>query len=588
MKFTDLTVQPELMAGIQDMGFENLTPVQEQSIPLILDGKDIIASAKTGTGKTAAFVLPILERILSQKKSGIRALILAPTRELATQITENIWGLGYHTSISTASIIGGADYDDQARALNNNPNIIVATPGRLIDQMNLLKLDFSTVEYLVLDEADRMLDMGFIPSVLQILATLPEKRQNLLFSATIPPKIVKLTERMMKDPVRVNVATFQTADSIEQVYYLVPEVLKTDLLENLLKENNWNSSIVFLATKRGTEKLARSLQKRGIRANAIHGDRTQDEREAALNEFKSGVSNVLVATDVIARGIDIDAVSHIVNYDVPNDVEDYIHRIGRTGRADLKGNAVTLVAKGEMSFLETIKNTVQVEIVKNELPEAILQKVSEMGLTSHVVFDPNAEVGEDDWTGNPNPNRNNRFGRHQRPGQHRGGERRDHKTGKPHHPKGPRPQGDKKPQPANAQVEPIQVATVTTDAPKTSAPVREQKVQRPQHPPRPQNQGPRPPRPQQNQQNQPKAEATGQVVTNPQQPRQGQDNRHPRPQHSRNAQQNRPGQPQGNKKGVPPPQKRKEKPLVGTQTKLRPKPSTGVIGFLKKLFTGKS
>lgn len=359
------------MEGIRDAGYQTPTAIQEQAIPIIMEGKDLIGSAQTGTGKTAAFVLPVMHRLLSNPKPGIRCLILSPTRELATQIYDQIWGLGYHTGLSSANIIGGTDWVDQSEALKRGANLVVATPGRLMDQMRDIAIDFSSVEILILDEADRMLDMGFMPAVMNILSKLPAERQNLLFSATIPGKIKSITENMMKDPIWVNVASYRAADTVTQRYYLVPEFQKPDLLAKLIKKHEWKSVIVFTGTKKGADHLTGKLQRRDIPVSSIHGDRSQEEREIALNAFKSGQYQVLVATDVIARGIDITDVSHIVNFDIPRDLDDYIHRIGRTGRNEATGEAVTLVSQGELKYLDTLRDRLKIEILREEIPEDI-------------------------------------------------------------------------------------------------------------------------------------------------------------------------------------------------------------------------
>ncbi|MCK6600852.1 MAG: DEAD/DEAH box helicase [Bacteroidetes bacterium] len=369
--FDSFGFHPEIKEGILDAGYSVATSIQAQAIPAILTGKDVIGSAQTGTGKTAAFVLPILQLLMTNKKPGIRALILSPTRELATQISDQIWGLGYHTGISSCSIIGGTDWADQADALKKGANVVIATPGRLLDQMRDMAIDFSQVEIFVLDEADRMLDMGFIPAVMNIVNRLPQKRQNLMFSATIPGKIKYITQKIMTDPIWVNVATFKAADTVTQTYYVVPEFQKTALLEMLIKTNDWKSVIVFTGTKKGADLLAGKLNRRQIPVAYIHGDRTQEERDAALNAFKAGQYRVLVATDVLARGIDISDVSLIVNFDIPRDIDDYIHRIGRTGRAETEGSAISLVSPGETRYLDNIVERVGISLNRVEIPEDI-------------------------------------------------------------------------------------------------------------------------------------------------------------------------------------------------------------------------
>lgn len=346
------------MMGLQDIGFSEPTPIQEKSIPFVLEGKDILGAAQTGTGKTGAFVIPIIERIIRNPSEGTKALILSPTRELAQQIDEQIFALGYHTGISSATIIGGEDFARQANAIRAGVDIIVATPGRLIDQMKVLDVDFSNIKYFVLDEADRMLDMGFLPDVNHIIDKLPKERQTLLFSATMPKQIQKLAKEIQKDPKFIEIEVSTPASSVEQRAYHIDGREKLKLVQALLDDLTWSSCIIFTATKRGTDQLERLLQKKGIKVASIHGDRSQDERTKALNEFKNGKVPIIVATDVLARGIDIADVSLIINYDVPQAVEDYIHRIGRTGRYDKSGMAITLVSKQDLKKFSPIESKV--------------------------------------------------------------------------------------------------------------------------------------------------------------------------------------------------------------------------------------
>jgi len=344
--------------GLQDIGFSEPTPIQEISIPITLAGKDVLGAAQTGTGKTGAFVIPILNRILEHPSEGTKTLILSPTRELAHQIDEQIFALGYHTGITSATIIGGEDFAKQAEAIRAGVDIIVATPGRLIDQMKVLDIDFGHIKFLVLDEADRMLDMGFLPDVNHIIDKLPTERQTLLFSATMPKLIQKLAKDIMKDPELVQIAVSKPSNSVSQRAYQVDGREKLKLTQRLLDELEWSSCIIFTATKRGTDQLERLLVKKGIEVASIHGDRDQAERTQALNDFKNGKVPIIVATDVLARGIDIADVSLIVNYDVPQAVEDYIHRIGRTGRYDKTGMAVTLVSKKDARLFKPIRDKV--------------------------------------------------------------------------------------------------------------------------------------------------------------------------------------------------------------------------------------
>lgn len=355
--------------GLNDIGYTKPTPIQEQSIPEALQGKDILGAAQTGTGKTGAFVIPILELILQNPSEGTKALILSPTRELAQQIDEQIFALGYHSGISSATIIGGEDFSRQAKAIQAGVDIIVATPGRLIDQMKVLDIDFKNIRFLVLDEADRMLDMGFLPDVNHIIDKLPKKRHTMLFSATMPKELEKLMKSIMKDPVKIEIEVSTTSKQVDQRAYLAPPRKKLGAVQYLLDELDWTSCIIFSATKKGTNELERILNKKGINAGSIHGDRSQDERTKALQKFKNGTVPVIVATDVLARGIDIDNVSLIINYDVPKTVDDYIHRIGRTGRYDKEGIAVTLVSKADEKYFNPIVKKVGEDLKVLDLPD---------------------------------------------------------------------------------------------------------------------------------------------------------------------------------------------------------------------------
>ncbi|MEX0844539.1 MAG: DEAD/DEAH box helicase [Balneolaceae bacterium] len=365
MTFNDFDFHDEIKAGLRDIGYTEPTPIQEQTIPIILDKKDLIGAAQTGTGKTGAFVIPILNQILDNKSEFTQALILSPTRELAQQIDEQIFALGYHTGISSATIIGGEDFGKQAKAIRAGIDIIVATPGRLIDQTKVLDIDFSHIKYLVLDEADRMLDMGFLPDVTKIIQKLPNKRQTLLFSATMPEQIKQLAREFMNDPEKIEIAIEKPSGSISQRAYFVEQREKLELVQDILDELEWESCLIFCATKRGVDELERLLVKKGIEAGSIHGDRDQEQRNKSLHEFKSGNVPVIVATDVLARGIDIDNISLIINFDVPRQVDDYVHRIGRTGRYDKTGIAITFVNKKDRRAFSAIQDKVgdQLEIL---------------------------------------------------------------------------------------------------------------------------------------------------------------------------------------------------------------------------------
>jgi len=369
LSFEKFELSNELMLGLRDLRYKEPTPVQEKCIPLILENKDIIGAAQTGTGKTGAFVIPILQKILSKKTGQTQALILSPTRELAQQIEEQIFALGYHTGITSATITGGSDYGTQVKAIRAGVDILVATPGRLIDQMNVLNIDFEHLNYLVLDEADRMLDMGFLPDVMKIVKQLPRERQTMMFSATMGDEIQNVMDQVMKkNPAEVEIEVSKPADSVDQQVYFVHPKKKLQLFEQLFDEKKYKTAIIFTATKRGTDQLERMLKKRDVKAVSMHGDRDQDERNEALRLFKNKSHPVMVATDVLSRGIDIDDVSLIVNFDVPNNPEDYIHRIGRTGRYDKEGTAITFVSNKEKKYFYAIKKVVGDQLSVKDLP----------------------------------------------------------------------------------------------------------------------------------------------------------------------------------------------------------------------------
>jgi ATP-dependent RNA helicase RhlE len=372
LSFEDFKLGEKVLMGLSDMGFSNPTPIQNEAIPIILDGNDILASAQTGTGKTAAFAIPILNKLSENPGKGIRALILAPTRELAGQIDEQFWSIGYHCSVPSACIYGGSDWGVQEKAIREGVNVIVATPGRLLDHIKVSTVDFSKLEFLVLDEADRMLDMGFIPDVRSIIMRLPKVRQTLLFSATISDRIESLADELTVKPVRINVSSFKPAEGVTQQAFKVDESQKLDLVLRIFDGTEVQSAIVFTSTKRGADSLSRALHKKGVRVAAMHGDRDQKDRELTLADFKAGRINVIVATDVMARGIDITGVSHVVNFNVPHDVDDYIHRIGRTARAEMTGTAITLVSPQDARYFQAIMKEMKDRITLLDLPDGIL------------------------------------------------------------------------------------------------------------------------------------------------------------------------------------------------------------------------
>ncbi len=375
MLFSELNLNPSLLRGIQELGFERPTPVQEQAIPHIIEGRDVIASAQTGTGKTAAFVLPILHNLLSKEtegKTAVRALIIAPTRELALQSMEHLQKLSRYVNLRGEAIFGGVSMEPQIRALNQGVDVISATPGRLLDHVYQGRIDFGALEVLVLDEADRMMDMGFLPDVKRIISLLPPQRQNLIFSATIPDEIMKLSQAICKDPVTVQVGPkTNTAAGIRHAIYPVGQEQKTELLLRLLKGEGMveSSVIIFTRTKSRADRLTQSLERAGIRTSVIHGDRSQGQRLNALERFKGGRTQVLVATDIAARGIDVKDISHVINYDVPHTPEDYIHRSGRTARAESTGDAFTLVSPDEEEAIGEVERVINQKVPRVTLPD---------------------------------------------------------------------------------------------------------------------------------------------------------------------------------------------------------------------------
>ncbi len=371
MSFDRFNLHPSLMQGIRDMGYAEPTPIQEQAIPVVMTGRDLIAVAQTGTGKTAAFLLPILHRLMTGPPHVTRCLILAPTRELATQIDDNRVGLAYHTPLSGASVFGGADILPQARALKAGADIVVATPGRLLDHLYHKLPKLEKIEVLVLDEADRMLDMGFLPDIEKILRRLPDKRQNLLFSATMPPEIERLAREFMVDPQTITIGhKSRPVDLVRQEAVAVSPQHKTSVLVDILRERAMRSVLVFARTKVGADRLFNDLRRHRFNCAVIHGDRSQEERFKSLEAFRQGQVDVLVATDVAARGIDVDGISHVINFDVPRTSDDYVHRVGRTGRAGETGHAITFVTREEERQLHAIERAIGATIPRRGALEA--------------------------------------------------------------------------------------------------------------------------------------------------------------------------------------------------------------------------
>jgi len=368
--FSSLKLHPDLLKGIKELGFTRPTPIQEAAIPPALAGRDVLACAMTGSGKTAAFLLPILHKLISRPRGVTRALVLTPTRELAAQIHEDLNDLAVHTPITGAAIFGGVGMGPQEHAFRSGVDVLVATPGRLLDHFRMPYAKLAGVEHLVLDEADRMLDMGFLPDIRRVLRHLPQKRQTLFFSATMPAPILTLTREMLHNPESIQLDRKPApAVGITQAVYPVPQELKSALLVALLQRGEMREALVFTRTKHRANRLADYLARHGIKAERIHGNRSQSQRTEALAGFKSGKYRVLVATDIAARGIDVEALGHVVNFDVPKAAEDYIHRVGRTARAELTGDAFTLVSPDEEAELRGIERVVGKRLPRITVPD---------------------------------------------------------------------------------------------------------------------------------------------------------------------------------------------------------------------------
>ena len=373
MSFESLGLRTELLRAVSEKGYSTPTPIQLQAIPPVLEGHDLMGGAQTGTGKTAGFTLPLLQRLMATEKPGkgrrpIRALVLTPTRELAAQVAESVDTYGRYLPLKSTVVFGGVSINPQKQKLIRGVDILVATPGRLLDHVGQRSVDLSKIDILVLDEADRMLDMGFIHDIRKVLALVPKHKQTLLFSATFSDDIKKLANTLLKSPTLIEVARHNVAtETVTQVIHPVDKVRKRELLSHLIGSNNWQQVLVFTRTKHGANRLSKQLEGDGISAAAIHGNKSQGARTRALADFKSGKIRVLVATDIAARGLDIDQLPHVVNFELPNVAEDYVHRIGRTGRAGNEGEAMSLVCVDELKLLKDIER-----LIKREIPEDII------------------------------------------------------------------------------------------------------------------------------------------------------------------------------------------------------------------------
>jgi ATP-dependent RNA helicase RhlE len=375
VRFADFGLAPEILRALTDQGYVHPTPIQAQAIPIVLEGRDVMGAAQTGTGKTASFALPIIQLLMAHASSSmsparhpVRALVLVPTRELAVQVAENVHAYAQHTPLRSTVVFGGMDMKGQTVILKGGVEIVIATPGRLLDHIEQKNVSLGQVQMLVMDEADRMLDMGFLPDLQRIINLLPKKRQNLMFSATFSPEIKKLANSFLTDPITIEVARSNaTADKVTQVVYKVPEENKRDVVEFLIRGRSLKQVLVFSNTKIGASRLSRYLEQCGIKASAIHGDKTQQERMAALEAFKNGEIDVLVATDVAARGLDISDLPCVINYDLPYNAEDYVHRIGRTGRAGASGDALSVYSDKDERLLVDIEKLIKQTITRGEL-----------------------------------------------------------------------------------------------------------------------------------------------------------------------------------------------------------------------------
>lgn len=373
MRFDELLENDDVLDALWDMHFDNCTPIQEKAIPTVLEGRDLLACAQTGTGKTAAYLLPVIDLLADGgfPKDAVNCVIMAPTRELAQQIDQQMQGFSYFLPLSSIPIYGGTDghaYEQQRKSLKAGADVVIATPGRLLAHLSMGYVDLSRVSFFILDEADRMLDMGFFDDIMQIVSRLPKERQTLLFSATMPPKIQQLASKILRDPVEIKLAVSKPADKIRQSVYICNEIQKLGLLKHIFTQTPPNKVIVFSSSKQKVKELYRAVSQMGVKVGEMHSDLDQSKREDHILAFKSGRINVLVATDIVSRGIDIDDIEMVVNYDVPHDAEDYIHRIGRTARADRDGEALTFVNERDGGKLKQIERLLEKKVPRGEMP----------------------------------------------------------------------------------------------------------------------------------------------------------------------------------------------------------------------------
>ncbi|MFN2636711.1 MAG: DEAD/DEAH box helicase [Gemmatimonadaceae bacterium] len=404
VSFANLDLMPEVLRAVSDAGYTHPTPIQQQAIPLALQGRDLIGLAQTGTGKTAGFTLPIIQNLISaplsnssgEQQHRVRVLILTPTRELAAQVEESFRKYGKYTALRVVPIFGGVGIEPQSKALRRGVDVVVATPGRLLDHMERQNVSFDDLEVLVLDEADRMLDMGFAPQLNRIVDAIPPYRQTLLFSATMPPEVEALARKYLRKPVVVQVGRrSEAASTVTHAVYPVPRDRKTTLLVELLKQSDMDSVLIFTRTKHGADRVVRHLEDNGIAATAMHADKSQGERMRALDDFKSGKIRVLVATDIAQRGLDVSGISHVINYDVPQQPEDYVHRIGRTGRAAATGDAYTFMAPDEIAMVRTIERMIKQQIPRISVPGYDFGTSAEAVVAVDAAIEPDVSAAPD-------------------------------------------------------------------------------------------------------------------------------------------------------------------------------------------------
>ena len=376
MRFEELPLCESVLEGLRAMNFQEATPVQAETIPVILAKRDVIACAQTGTGKTAAFILPLLHNLQSEPHAehAVNAIIMAPTRELAQQIDQQMEGFSYFSPFSSVAVYGGNDaqaWDVQRRGLQKGADVVIATPGRLLSHINLYEIDFSQVKYFILDEADRMLDMGFFDDIMQVVNRLPKDRQTIMFSATMPPKIRQLAKTILNNPAEVKIAISRPPESIMQTAYICHEFQKPNIVKHLFSSEEPNKVILFSGSKLKVKEITKTLRHMGLKVDEMHSDLDQSQREKVMHEFKNSRVNILVATDIVSRGIDIDDISLVINYDVPHDAEDYVHRIGRTARASAKGMSITFVSEEEQYKFKQIEQFLEKDIYKIPMPEEL-------------------------------------------------------------------------------------------------------------------------------------------------------------------------------------------------------------------------